>query len=291
MTSTIWQHPHGHLKLTDKPIIMGILNTTPDSFSDGNCFFDPDQALMQAEKMIGDGAQIIDVGGESTRPGATPVLVDEEISRTRNIIRTIHQQWPNVLISIDTYKGLVAEAALENGASIINDVSACRWDPNLREVVVQSKAGYVCMHALDRPAEMQASPAYQNAVEDIFHFLRQTTSDLMDAGVEAERIVCDPGIGFGKTLEHNLALIRAQEIWKQLERPILWGLSRKSYIGKILQTEPNDRLIGTITSHAWLLAYGCTPQIWRVHDVKETHQLIQMWKSLHEPLQSARDEH
>ena len=284
----IWKHQLGELKISDTPLVMGILNVTPDSFSDGNHFFKQEKAFVQAEKMIQDGADIIDIGGESTRPGATPVPVDEEIRRTSEIIKELHQKWPEVIISVDTYKGRVAEVALEHGVAIINDVSAGRWDSDddtpLLDVLKNSNAGYVCMHALARPTEMQQSPDYDNAPDEIHQFLQKVMNDLISNGIDPERIICDPGIGFGKTLEHNLSLIQSQEIWAKLKRPILWGLSRKSYIGKILQTETDDRLTGTLASHAWLLANAQTPQIWRVHDVKEARQLIQMWQSLSKPL-------
>lgn len=274
-----WKHNDKTFEMGSTPLIMGILNLTPDSFSDGGSFSDQASALSHAEKLISSGASILDIGGESTRPGAIPVSAEEEWKRVRPVIREIRRAWPDIAISIDTYKASVAREALKEGASIINDVGAARWDPAMRDVVKESQAGYVCVHALARPQDMQSNPGYDNVVQDILRFLQEQRQAWIADGVDEQRLIFDVGIGFGKTLEHNLALIREQDAWTSLERPLLWGLSRKSFIGKILGSEVDSRLIGSLASYAFLLQHP-VPQVWRVHDVAETRQLVQMWREL-----------
>ncbi len=284
----LWQHAHGSLKIGEKPVLMGILNVTPDSFSDGGSHFCLNDALARAEEMAAAGAQILDVGGESTRPGATPVLEDEELRRVIPVIEAIHERLPNMLISIDTYKARVALEALKAGAAIVNDVSAGRWSPGMLEVLTGSKAGYVAMHSLDRPDRMQLNVKYADVVAEVYDFLAGLQTQLESAGINPDRLAFDAGIGFGKTPEHNLELIAAHETWRRLGRPILWGISRKSFISKILNVEPDDRLSGSLSLHARLLESGL-PQIWRVHEVEEYAKFLGMWFRL--DLQSVREHH
>ena len=270
-----WRHAHGVLEIGEKPVLMGILNVTPDSFSDGGSFLHPDAALEAAEKMAVAGAVILDVGGESTRPGAQPVSADEELRRVIPVILKIREKLPGILISIDTYKGPVAREAMQAGAAIVNDVSGGSWDVELTGVVAGSKAGYVVMHSRGRPDGMQNNPVYGDVAVEVFQHLTTFRDRLAALGVEGERLVFDPGIGFGKTAEHNMELIRS-EFWAGLERPVLWGISRKSFISKILGVDQNDRLTGALALHARLLNQSC-PQIWRVHEVAEYSRFMEMW--------------
>ncbi|MDZ4787828.1 MAG: dihydropteroate synthase [Blastochloris sp.] len=258
---------------------MGILNVTPDSFSDGGKYLHPDQALEQAAIMIHEGADIIDVGGESTRPGATAVTTEEELARTVPVIQALVKQHPNIPISIDTYKTMVADQAVHAGASIINDVGAALWGDGMLEVLQKNQVGYICMHTQGRPQDMQKNPTYSDVVADVLSFLSERKSALLSAGIAQERLAFDVGIGFGKTLEHNIELIRQAEKMRPLERPLLWGLSRKSFISKLLNTSAQDRLVGGLTAYAKLLS-NPSPQIWRVHDVAAHAQLIRMWAAL-----------
>jgi len=258
---------------------MGILNVTPDSFSDGGKYLHPDQALEQAAIMIHEGADIIDVGGESTRPGATAVTTEEELARTVPVIQALVKQHPNIPISIDTYKTMVADQAVHAGASIINDVGAALWGDGMLEVLQKNQVGYICMHTQGRPQDMQKNPTYSDVVADVLSFLSERKSALLSAGIAQERLAFDVGIGFGKTLEHNIELIRQAEKMRPLERPLLWGLSRKSFISKLLNTSAQDRLVGGLAAYAKLLS-NPSPQIWRVHDVAAHAQLIRMWAAL-----------
>ena len=270
-----WRHAHGVLEFGNKPLLMGILNVTPDSFSDGGSFLNPSDALAAAEKMVTAGAVILDVGGESTRPGAQAVPADEELRRVIPVIEKIRSTLPQVLISIDTYKARVAAEALQAGAAIINDVSGGAWDADLLGVVVESEAGYVATHSRGRPDEMQNNPVYDEVVGEVSGYLSDWRSHLGSLGVADERIVLDPGIGFGKTAEHNMTLI-GSDVWSGLGRPVLWGISRKSFISKILGVESKDRLAASLALHARLLNLAC-PQIWRVHEVAEYAHFLDMW--------------
>ncbi|MDD5260820.1 MAG: dihydropteroate synthase [Methylacidiphilales bacterium] len=272
----LWQHAHGSLEIGNRPVLMGILNITPDSFSDGGSHFRLGDALARAEEMATAGAHILDVGGESTRPGATPVEEEEELRRVIPVIEAIHRRLPHMLISVDTYKARVALEALKAGAAIVNDVSAGRWSPGMLEVLSNSQAGYVAMHSLDRPDRMQLNVKYADVVAEVYDFLAGLQTRLESAGINSDRLVFDAGIGFGKSPEHNLKLIAAHETWGKLGRPILWGISRKSFISKILNVEPDDRLTGSLSLHARLLESGL-PQIWRVHEVEEYAKFLDMW--------------
>jgi dihydropteroate synthase len=259
----------GGFELTCGPrtLVMGILNVTPDSFSDGGRFLDAGAAVAQGLRMIGDGADLIDVGGESTRPGAAPVDGDEEAARIMPVIRELVAGAPTVPISVDTRKAAVARAAIDAGASIVNDVSG-GFERQLLDLVGAAGAGFVVMHMRGTPATMQAFARYEDVVADVRSELALRYAAAREAGIEPERIVLDPGIGFAKTAGQSLVLMRAIRAFAELGRPLLVGPSRKSFIGKVLGgADVGDRLEGTLAAVAWLAASGV--QIVRVHDVKE----------------------
>lgn len=252
--------------------MMGVVNVTPDSFSDGGLYLDAEAAIAHGHELARDGAEILDVGGESTRPGAAEVSVDEEVARTRPVIEGL--AGIGVEISIDTSKLAVAEAALDAGASIVNDVTALRGDPEIGVLCGERRVGLVLMHMQGTPRTMQASPAYDDVVDDVKAFLAERTEAAVAAGVEEELIWLDPGIGFGKTLEHNMELLRRLPELAELGRPLLVGTSRKSFIGKIDGSEAGDRLGGTIASSVLAAAAGA--EILRVHDVAEAAQALKV---------------
>jgi dihydropteroate synthase len=277
----IWKHRLGSLGFADNPLLMGILNVTPDSFSDGGCFVEPEAAIEHALRQVDDGAVLIDVGGESTRPGAEPVPAGLEMQRVLPVIRGIVARRPGTLVSVDTYKAEVARAAVDAGAAVINDVGGGLWDPEMPGVVRETGAGFICMHSRGRPGVMQNDPRYADVVQEVRAFLLGRKQALTDAGIPVERLLFDPGVGFGKTAGQNLELIAHAAQFAALERPVLWGLSRKSFIFKTLGLSPQDtRLPGGLAAHAALLQAG-GPQIWRVHDVAETRQFITMWQAVH----------
>lgn len=250
----------------EKTKIMGILNVTPNSFSDGGKFADKDSAVARAIQMAKDGADIIDIGGESTRPGAEPVSVDEELKRVIPVIEEIVCE-VDLPISIDTMKADVAEAAIEAGAAMINDVSAMRFDPAMAGVAAKSGGPVVLMHMKGTPRDMQDNPEYDSLMGEIISFLDERALAAIEAGVAPENIIVDPGIGFGKTLDHNLEILRRLPELKSLGYPILVGASRKAFIGAILGTEPDDRIEGTVAAVTAAVMNGAS--IVRVHDVKE----------------------
>jgi len=275
-----WHHRTGTFEFGPEPLLMGILNVTPDSFSDGGCFIEPGAAIEHGLRQLADGAALIDIGGESTRPGAEPVPEAEELRRVLPVIAGLHRQAPRAVLSIDTYKSAVARAAIDAGASVINDVGAGLWDPAMPETVRSTGAGYICMHSRARPGSMQQDPRYTDPTAEISRFLLDRKHALEEDGIPENRLVFDPGIGFGKTPAHNLELIAHAAAFHRLERPILWGLSRKSFIFKTLALTPEDtRLPGGLAAHAVLLQAG-GPQVWRVHDVAETRQFLRMWSHL-----------
>ncbi|MDR1146151.1 MAG: dihydropteroate synthase [Verrucomicrobiales bacterium] len=278
----IWQHARGILEFGDRPLLAGILNVTPDSFSDGGCYTTLENAMSRAEEILRAGAQIIDIGGESTRPGAASVPEDEELRRVIPIISAIHQRWPLAVISIDTYKAKVARQAVAAGAAIINDVSGGQWDADLLPVVAAGDAGYIAMHSLDRPERMQLQPAYDDVTRTVSGFLRELGDRLERLGVARERVIYDAGLGFGKNAEHNLQLLRATATWRELGRPLMWGLSRKSFLSHILNVSLPDRLAGALAVYGRLLQHG-GPQVWRVHEVEQCAQFIDMWFRLAQP--------
>ena len=254
------------------PQLMGVVNVTPDSFSDGGLFLDADAAIEHGLELAGQGAEILDVGGESTRPGAMEVSVEEERRRTEPVVAALAVAGHEV--SIDTSKSAVAEAALDAGASIVNDVTALRGDRAIGELCAERGAGLVLMHMRGDPRTMQVEPRYDDVVDEVKAFLAERTEAALAAGVAAERIWLDPGIGFGKTLEHNLELLRRLGELRALGRPLVVGTSRKSFIGKIDGSEVDDRLGGTIASSVLAAAEGA--DVLRVHDVAESRQALRM---------------
>ncbi len=254
--------------------IMGILNVTPDSFSDGGQFVAADRARAHAHEMVAAGADIIDVGGESTRPGADPVPEDEELRRILPIIERLSVELP-VPLSVDTYKASVARKALEAGASMVNDISGLRYSPDMAKIVADSGAALVIMHIKGKPRNMQQNPKYDDVVGEIIDYLEESIETAEKAGVDREKIVIDPGIGFGKNLAHNLELIDRLDELRVLGRPIMLGTSRKKFIGTILDISvPEQRVNGTAASVALGIARGAA--IFRVHDVAQMVQVARM---------------
>lgn len=282
----MWRCRDAELGVFDRVHIMGILNVTPDSFSDGGEFFDRDLAVRRGVEMASEGADIIDVGGESTRPGAQPVSIVEELERVVPVIKALSVE-VDVPISIDTTKSEVAEAAIDSGAVIVNDVSAMRFDRAMEEVVASTQAAVVLMHMLGEPRTMQKDPHYNDVVVEVSTDLFGWAERAEAAGVEHNRISLDPGIGFGKTREHNLALLRNLEVLSSPKRlsaasgdsyPILVGPSRKSFIGMTLDLPVEQRLEGTAAVVAWAVVRGAN--IVRVHDVKEMVRVVRMVEAI-----------
>ena len=258
-------------------LVMGIVNVTPDSFFDGGRFLNTEAAVDHALQLVEQGAEIIDVGGESTRPGALPVAEPEELRRVMPVIEQLAGR-VKVPISVDTVKLGVARAALAAGASIVNDVAANREDDSLWRLVAETRAGYVCMHMQGTPQTMQASPAYTDVVGEVRDFFAERIRRMNDCGVGRDQIMLDPGIGFGKTVKHNLQLLGAMGSFASLERPLLLGVSRKSFIGTLLGAELAARLPGALACACLAVAAGV--QIIRAHDVAETVQAIRMTEAI-----------
>jgi len=258
-------------------VVMGIVNVTPDSFSDGGQFLDSAAAAARGVEMVAQGAGIIDVGGESTRPGAEPVSEVEELRRVLPVIQGLAAQ-VTAPISIDTQKPAVARAALQAGASVVNDIAAGRNDDEMWRVVAEAKAGYICLHMQGTPTTMQLNPVYGDVVQEVRDFFVDRLERLKRAGVEAVQVVLDPGIGFGKTLEHNLQLLAGLGRFTSLERPVLLGVSRKSFIGKLLGAEVPARLPAALACAC--LAVEAGAQMIRAHDVAETLQAVRMAEAI-----------
>jgi dihydropteroate synthase len=256
---------------------MGILNVTPDSFSDGGRSLNPDVALRYAEQMVRDGAQVIDVGGESTRPGAVPVSEDEELCRVIPVIRRLAKRL-RVAVSIDTSKAEVARRAIEEGAVMVNDVSALRHDQAMARVVSRAKVPVILMHRRGSPATMQRAPRYHDVVQDVKAWLQEAGRRAQAAGIARERILLDPGLGFGKTVWHNLELLHRLDALSDLGYPVVLGPSRKSFIGHALQLPVEERVEGTLACVAHGLLHGVA--MVRVHDVRPTVRFITMWKTI-----------
>lgn len=257
---------------------MGVLNVTPDSFSDAGSFFDPEVAVTHALRMESEGAQIIDVGGESTRPGAQAVEAEEELRRVVPVIRGLRAR-SQVVISIDTSKAVVAEAAIESGAEIINDVTALLGDPGMPEVATKSEAGVVLMHMQGEPRTMQENPTYDDVAREVAEFLRQRVLGAIGYGMAAERIVIDPGIGFGKKPEHNLALLRTLDSLVQLGRPVLVGVSRKSFLRWLADAPATaDRFWPGVALTSFCREKGAL--IFRVHEPKPHSDALRMTEAI-----------
>ncbi|MGB8813334.1 MAG: dihydropteroate synthase [Paracoccaceae bacterium] len=263
----------------DRPRLMGILNVTPDSFSDGGLFLDPAAALTQGRLMAGAGADILDIGGESTRPGAVEVAAADEVARTAPVIAALRQGGIAARISIDTRKAAVAAAALAAGADIVNDVSAFGYDARLAGVVAAAGAPVCLMHAQGTPQDMQDDPYYDDVLLDVYDFLAERVQAAVAAGIARSRIMVDPGIGFGKTLAHNLTLIRGLSLFHGLGCPVLLGVSRKKFIGTIGgEAQADRRAPGSVAVALAGVAQGA--QVLRVHDVWETRQAMALWRSV-----------
>ena len=256
--------------------IMGVLNVTPDSFSDGGKFLNPEAALRQAKRMVSEGADIIDVGGESTRPGAEDVSEEEELKRVIPVIKGLRKADENIIISIDTTKSRVAGGAMEAGADIINDISGLRFDPKMIETAKKTGASVVAMHIKGRPRNMQEKPSYKDLIRELLEYFEERISVLRRAGIE--EIIIDPGIGFGKRYQDNLKIIKNLSAFKIFHLPILVGLSRKSFIGPVLNEPVENRLFGSLAANAFALREGAN--IIRVHDVKAHRDLIKTFEAI-----------
>lgn len=258
---------------------MGILNVTPDSFSDGGQYSQIENARRHAMEMVHRGADIIDIGGESTRPGAQPVSEADELDRVLPVIEAIHSETSDVMISIDTSKARVAEAAVNAGASIINDVAGLRGDPRMLEIAAACDAGLVIMHMKGDPRTMQAAPLYDNVCAEVAAFFREREATAIAAGIHRERILFDPGIGFGKTVDHNLQLLRNLDQLGPAGRPLLLGVSRKSFIAKVLGSpEMSDRYWPTVAITSFARERGA--RVFRVHDVEGNAQALRMTEAI-----------
>ena len=273
----IWRACDRSWEFPRPTLVMGVVNVTPDSFSDGGKFQSTNQAVEHALRLAEEGADILDIGGESTRPSATPVDESVELSRVIPVIEKLAGQ-TQAAISIDTQKPTVAQAAVKAGAVIINDIAANRKDEALWQLVAETGAGYVAMHMQGTPQTMQEAPQYDNVVNDVEAFFISRMTRWNDWGMAPEQVVLDPGIGFGKTVEHNLALLAALERFTKMQRPLLVGASRKSFIGHVTNTEVNDRLPGSLACACRAAQAGAG--VVRVHDVKETVQALQTWEAI-----------
>jgi dihydropteroate synthase len=278
MGETLWRIADQTIDLSARAMIMGVLNVTPDSFSDGGEFYTTDEAVQHGKQMAADGAQIIDVGGESTRPGAEAVSADEEVGRVIPVIKKLRES-VSALLSIDTSKTAVARAALDAGATIINDVTGGRADPEMFALAAERRAALVLMHMQGTPRTMQVAPRYNDVVGEVANFFRQQYERALECGVDAMAIAFDPGIGFGKTVEHNLALLAHLERLRVHERPLVVGVSRKSSLGKMIGSKAmEDRLAPTIAFTALLRERGAN--VLRVHDVKENAAALRVTETL-----------
>ncbi len=272
--STQWQLRTTTLPCDRGPLIMGIVNVTPDSFSEGGACFDTDAALRRARQLIAEGADLLDIGGESTRPYATPVSRDEELRRVLPVIERLRQETA-LPLSIDTSKAAVARAALAHGIQVVNDVTGLAGDPEMIPLVVEARCGVCVMHMQGTPATMQDQPRYGDVVTEIFAYLRGRRDALLAAGVAQPRICLDPGIGFGKTHQHNLTLLRQADRFLTLGCPLLVGPSRKGFIAHVLGDKQADRTAGTVGACLALAARGV--QVLRVHDVGPVRQALRVF--------------
>lgn len=260
-----------------KTLVMGVLNVTPDSFSDGGRHFQSDQAVAVAKQMIKEGADLIDVGGESTRPGAARVSAEEQIRRVIPVIRALSEM--NIAISVDTTRSRVASAALDAGALLVNDISAGTDDPDMIRLIADRRCPVILMHMQGTPETMQVNPTYHHVVEEVRDYLLDRAQTFETQGVDRHKIILDPGIGFGKTLEHNLLLLKHLSRLVETGYPVLVGTSRKGFIGKILNLpDPGQRMYGSLGSVAWSVFQGAL--LVRVHDVEPTRQMMTILESI-----------
>jgi dihydropteroate synthase len=275
-----WQCGDQTLQLGGFPLIMGIVNVTPDSFSDGGKFLERNAAVDHALKLADNGADILDIGGESTRPNADRVSVAEELRRVVDVVTQVRQATDR-LISIDTTKAEVARQALAAGANIVNDISGLTFEPEIVDVCAESDCGVICMHILGTPQTMQRDPHYDNVVTDVCDFLSTRLAALERSGIARDRVVNDPGIGFGKTAQHNVDLLSSIGVLRKLDRPVLIGHSRKRFLARVLGRPVEERTFGTIGVAIAVAAQGA--DIIRVHDVRETRDALLAWHAIINP--------
>ena len=266
----------GSLLVVDKPLVMGIINATPDSFFGESRFSGVDEIVIQAEKMLNDGADIIDVGGQSTRPGSELISEDEEIKRVVPAIKAITERFPEAFVSVDTFYSAVAIAAAGAGASIVNDISAGSMDEKMIETVAQLKTPYILTHMKGTPQTMQQNAVYENVTREVLDFFIAKTSELLKAGIVD--MIIDPGFGFGKTIDHNFELLKNLSVFKMLDKPIMLGISRKSTIYKTLGLTADDALNGTTVLNTIGLMNGAS--ILRVHDVKHAKEAVTLFSAM-----------
>jgi len=278
MRERIWKIGERALDVSRHGLIMGVLNVTPDSFSDGDEFLSTDKAVERGLQMAAEGAHIIDVGGESTRPGSQPITADEELRRVLPVIEDLRRKL-DVAISIDTSKAEVARAAIEAGASVVNDVTGGRGDEQMLPLIAETKSGLIVMHMQGTPPTMQIQPRYADVVAEISEFFRQQYARAIGLNIDPMAIAFDPGIGFGKTLEHNLELLAQLERLRTQDRPLVVGVSRKSFLGKLIGSpEIRDRLVPGVALSAILRARGA--DVFRVHDVKENVYALRVTEAI-----------
>jgi dihydropteroate synthase len=265
------------IRLNSNVELMGIVNITPDSFYDGGSYFDKDAALDRVLRLVENGASIIDIGGESSRPHSAPVDVEEELKRVLPVLKALKGKI-SVPISVDTYKSEVASIALEEGADIINDISALRFDPLLPEVIAKHKAAVILMHMKGKPRDMQNNPEYTDVIEEIISFLEERVEFAIESGISKDSIMIDPGIGFGKKLMHNLAILKGIDHFKKLGYPLLIGPSRKNFIGEITGKSVDERLFGTAGVVAYCSLKGVN--VIRVHDVPQMMDVVNLTRTI-----------
>jgi dihydropteroate synthase len=277
----IWKLGKRSVNLSHSGLIMGVLNVTPDSFSDRGQFGDEEAAFRHAERMTGEGAAILDIGGESSRPGSEPVPLAEELRRVLPVIKRIRARFPDLFLSIDTYKAETARQALAAGADIVNDISALRADDQMIDVLQQSEGGVILMHMRGTPKTMQINPHYQDVVSEVFEFLRSRRDDLVRHGIDRARIAIDPGYGFGKRVQDNVELMRQLDRFAELGQPIVVGISRKSTIAHLLgdsSLQVSDRMWPTVALTSLLREKG--GHIFRVHDVRPNLEALRMTEAI-----------
>jgi dihydropteroate synthase len=277
----IWKLGKRSVNLSRSGLIMGVLNVTPDSFSDGGQFVDEEAAFRHAVRMAGEGAAILDIGGESSRPGSEPVPVEEELRRVIPVIQRIRARFSDLFLSIDTYKAETARQALAAGADIVNDISALRGDREMIEVLKQSESGLILMHMRGTPKTMQIDPRYQDVIGEVFEFLRSRRDELVRSGIDPARIAIDPGYGFGKRVQDNVELVRQLGRFAELGQPIVVGISRKSMIAHLLgdpKLPSEDRMWPTVALTSLLREKGA--QIFRVHDVRPNLEALRMTEAI-----------
>ena len=272
------------LPLADRVHIMGVLNVTPDSFSDGGRYVDPDAAVAHALSMVEQGADVLDIGAESSQPGAVPIDEEEERRRLISVVRAVCRR-TTVPVSVDTTKASIAQEALDVGAALINDISALRFDARMGDVVAKSGAGLILMHMQGTPQTMQRAAQYTEVVEEVRQFLKARLEAAREAGIQTERILLDPGIGFGKNCQHNVVLLDRLDAFHTLGRPLVIGVSRKAFIGKILGRPVGERLMGTAGAVAVAVMKGA--RMVRVHDVAPIRDVVKMVEAIHNHQPSA----